>query len=287
MNLDPRQPRNDQNDSLSAALDGLPEVGPERTILIGPGLPPAEVPGARSYDWGWAAESERGAFPMADHGVVTGWLATHAPRLVVCDVDATFAVEESIDLLAELAGAGDQVAEITGRAMNGEIEFAEALALRVKSLRGLPVAALDEVRRQIHYSPGAHHLVHALHGAGTKVALVSGGFIEIVGALAEEAGVDFAAANTLEVDDGRLTGRTVGPIVDRAAKARHLRTFAEQMGATPDQTVAIGDGANDLDMMAVAGLGIAYCAKPAAAAQADATISFPRLDAALGYLQVG
>ena len=129
-------------------------------------------------------------------------------------------------------------------------------------------------------------MVQALQAAGTKVALVSGGFIEIVSALAEAAGVDFAAANTLEVNSGVLTGRTVGAIVDRSAKARHLRAFADQVGATPDQCVAVGDGANDLDMMATAGLGIAYCAKPAAASQADATISFPRLDAVLGYLRI-
>lgn len=258
-----------------------------RSIVMGAGIAPAELSAARAYDWGWAAESEPGAFAMADHGVVTGWLAANPPKLVVCDVDATFAVEESIDMLAEVAGAGEQVAEITQRAMNGEIEFGEALALRVKALAGLSVSALDEVRRQINYAPGAHNLVAALQGAGSKVALVSGGFIEIVRPLGEGAGVDFAAANTLEIDNGVLTGRTVGAIVDRAAKAHYLRTFAEQIGATPDQCVAIGDGANDLDMMAVAGLGIAYCAKPAAAAAADATISFPRLDAALGYLQVG
>lgn len=286
MSPDPQQPH-DRPDNLSAALDGLPDVVTSRTILVGPGLPPAELAGARAHDWGWAAQARPGDLALADHGVVTGWLATHPPRLVVCDVDATFAVEESIDLLADVAGAGEQVAEITARAMNGEIEFAEALALRVQSLRGLPVAALDEVRAQIHYSPGAHHLVRALHDVGAKIALVSGGFIEIVGPLAEAAGVDFAAANRLEVDGGRLTGRTVGAVVDRAAKARHLRSFAEQIGATTDQTVAIGDGANDLDMMAAAGLGIAYCAKPAAASQADATISFPRLDAALGYLVMG
>lgn len=268
-----------------------------RSITIGPGLPPADVAGARAYAWGWAVEfdpdqstpetTQPGALALADHGLVTGWLATHPPKLVVCDVDATFAVEESIDMLAELAGAGDQVAEITRRAMHGEIEFAEALGLRVKTLKGLRVGALEEVRQQIHYSPGAYDLVRALHAAGAKVALVSGGFIEIVGKLGEAAGVDFTAANTLEVDGDVLTGRTVGAIVDRAAKAHHLRTFAEQIGATVDQAVAIGDGANDLDMMAVAGLGIAYCAKPTAASQADATISFPRLDAALGYLQVG
>ncbi|MGD8216179.1 phosphoserine phosphatase SerB [Aestuariimicrobium sp. Y1814] len=262
----------------------------ERVVRIGPGLPPADLPHARAHEWGWAADAEPGSaaadHPLADHGRVSGWLAANPPRLVVCDVDATFCQEESIDLLAEVAGAGEHVAEITERAMRGELEFGEALALRVATLAGLPVGALDEVRAQIHYSPGALELVSALHEAGSRVALVSGGFIEIVSKLGEVAGVDFAAANVLEVDNGVLTGRTVGATVDRAAKARFLRQFAEQVGASPDQCVAIGDGANDLDMMAVAGLGIAYCAKPAAAAQAGATISFPRLDAALGYLQL-
>ncbi|MGD7733158.1 phosphoserine phosphatase SerB [Propionibacteriaceae bacterium G57] len=264
-----------------------------RSVLIGPGLPPSALPGmagltnVRSHAWGWSAEGEGSAAPLADHAVVTGWLANQPPKLVVLDVDATLVTGETIDLLAERAGAGEQVAAITQRAMNGELEFAQALAARVETLAGLPVEALDEVRHGLEFSPGARELVEAVHATGGKVAIVSGGFIEIVAKLAETLSIDFAAANTLEVADGVLTGRTLGPVVDRAAKARKLLEFAAGIGATPDQAVAIGDGANDLDMMGVAGLGIAYCAKPAAAAQADATISFPRLDAALGYLQLG
>lgn len=274
MSLDPQRTP-DETDGLT------------RSIQIGPGLPPAGVEGARAHAWGWSAEVEPGTVPMADSGVVTGWLAAEPPKLVVIDVDATFCEGESIDLLAEHAGAGEQVARITERAMQGEIEFAQALALRVQTLAGLPVEVLDRVREQTRYSPGALDLVNAVHAAGGKVALVSGGFTAIVEDLGRAAGVDLIAANTLEVADGRLTGRTVGEVVDRAGKARFLRQFSEQVGCTPDQVVAIGDGANDLDMMAAAGLGIAYCAKPAAAAQAHARISFPRLDAATGYLVLG
>ena len=275
----------DRPENPRAAFDGE-DRGTTRSIVIGPGLPPADLAHARAYSWGWSAEAEAGAAQMADHGVVTGWLAEHPPKLVVMDVDATFAQGESIDQLAERAGSGEEVARITERAMHGEIEFGQALAQRVGTLAGLPVEVLDDVRAEMQLAPGARELVAAIHAAGGKVALVSGGFIEIVSTLGEAAGVDFVAANSLEVTDGRLTGRTVGPIVDRAAKAAWLLDFCEQVGCTADQAVAIGDGANDLDMMAVAGLGIAYNAKPAAASKADATISFPRLDAAQGYLHL-
>lgn len=202
------------------------------------------------------------------------------------DVDSTLTTSEAIDLLAEVAGVGEQVAAITERAMRGELDFAASLAERVATLEGLPVSVLDEVRERIEFQPGAAELVEAIRSTGGRVGVVSGGFIEIVAPKVAELGIDYATANTLEVADGKLTGRTTGEVIDRAAKARHLLRYCELAGTEPDLCVAIGDGANDLDMLGLAGLGIAYCAKPVTAEQADATISFPRLDAALGYLQL-
>ena len=275
---------------MSSLDEVLSRLGPNdtRSVLIGEGLPPSDLPTARRHEWGWSCEAtDDPAPPMVDRGIIRGHLANAAPKLLVMDVDSTLTTSEAIDLLAEAAGAGEKVAEITERAMRGELDFAESLAERVATLRGLPVHVLDEVRRQIEFQPGAVELVQAVKAAGARVGVVSGGFIEIVQPNVEAIGIDYATANTLEVVDGFLTGRTVGEVIDRQAKARHLLSYCELASCTPDQAVAIGDGANDLDMLAAAGLGIAYCAKLVTAAQADATISFPRLDAALGYLLIG
>ncbi len=196
------------------------------------------------------------------------------------DVDSTLITGEVIEMLAAHAGSLELVAAITERAMRGEIDFAASLHERVATLAGLPVAVLDEVHAQLELSPGARELIAQVQARGWTVGLVSGGFVELVGPLAESLGITLYRANALEVADGRLTGRVTGPVIDRAAKAQALRDYAAAIGADLAATVAIGDGANDLDMLAAAGLGIAYNAKPVVAAQADATIS-GRLDEAL------
>lgn len=228
----------------------------------------------------------RGACGRAgvDAAVVDGPLATGAPKLLVMDVDSTFINNEVIDELASLAGVGDQVAAVTERAMRGELDFAASLRERVATLAGVDASALTAVLGQLSFTPGALDLVAAVKASGCRVGLVSGGFTEVVEPLVDGLGIDFLAANRFEVRDGRLTGLTRGEVVDRAAKKRQLLRFAELAGCPPEEVVAVGDGANDLDMLDAAGLGIAFCAKPVAATQADAAISFRRLDAVLAYL---
>lgn len=196
------------------------------------------------------------------------------------DVDSTLITAEVIELLAAHAGSQALVAEITERAMRGEIDFAESLHERVATLAGLPVSVLGAVRDEVRLTPGARELVAEAHRRGWPVGLVSGGFIEVVGPLAEELGITLARANALEVDGGRLTGRVDGPVVDRAAKAETLREYARRTGVPLARTVAIGDGANDLDMMAAAGYSVAFDAKPVVAAAADAAVR-GRLDVVL------
>ncbi|WP_241236925.1 phosphoserine phosphatase SerB [Georgenia faecalis] len=219
-----------------------------------------------------------------DLAVTTGALAEHGPALVVTDVDSTFITAESIDLLAARAGAGEAVAAVTELAMRGEIDFAESLRRRLLTLAGLPATVLEEVRAEIALMPGADALAAALAARGTPLGLVSGGFVEIVVPLAAELGIDRVRANALEVADGALTGRSSGAVVDAAAKARTLHAWAAELGVDPARVVAAGDGANDLPMLAAAGLGVAFCAKPLVQAQATAAVSFPRLDAVLGLV---
>jgi phosphoserine phosphatase len=221
-----------------------------------------------------------------DIAVAPAGLARRGRRLVVMDVDSTLIQDEVIELLAAHAGREAEVAAVTEAAMRGELDFAASLRQRVAVLEGLPATVLDEVRATIRLSPGARTLVRTLKRLGFTVAVVSGGFIEIVGDLARELGIDHARANRLEIVDGRLTGRLVGDIVDRAGKAAALRAFAEEAGLPLSRTVAIGDGANDLDMLEVAGLGIAFNAKPVVREQADTAVSVPYLDAVLFLLGI-
>jgi phosphoserine phosphatase len=221
-----------------------------------------------------------------DVAVQSADIIRQGARLVVMDVDSTLIQDEVIDLLAREAGCEAAVADVTRRAMAGELDFAESLRDRVAALAGTPVSALATVRAAVRLTPGARTLCRTLNSLGYRLALVSGGFTEIVGPLAEQLGVHRFRANTLEVQDGQLTGRVVGPIVDRAGKARALREFAEEFGFAPSRTVAIGDGANDLDMLAAAGLGVAFNAKPAVAAAADASVTAPYLDSVLYLLGI-
>ncbi len=239
----------------------------------------------------WTSHADAGALRSAlaqeaaaagfDVSVSRAGLSRHGRRLVVMDVDSTLIRDEVIELLARHAGREAEVREITERAMRGELDFAQSLRERVAALAGLPATVCEDVRREVRLSRGARTLVATLKDLGLAVGVVSGGFIEVVGPLAEELGITYAAANRLEVADGRLTGRVDGPIVDRAAKADYLRRWAAAENLPLTRTIAIGDGSNDLDMLAAAGLGIAFNAKPVVRASADAALNQPYLDAVL------
>lgn len=216
-----------------------------------------------------------------DIAVQESGLDRRGTHLVIMDVDSTFIQEEVIELLAAKAGVQNQVAEITQRAMNGELDFEESLRARVKMLAGLPESALVEVQSEITLTPGAKTLTRTLAKIGFHAALVSGGFIEVVGPLAQRLGVHDVRANKLEIIDGKLTGELVGPIIDRKAKAETLIEFARQHQIPMSRTIAIGDGANDLDMLHTAALGIAFNAKPYVRDSADASVSTPYLDTVL------
>ncbi|MFW3385653.1 UNVERIFIED_CONTAM: phosphoserine phosphatase SerB [Kocuria sp. CPCC 205274] len=200
-------------------------------------------------------------------------------KLLIMDVDSTLIQQEVVDMLAAHAGREAEVAAVTRAAMLGELDFAESLLARVETLAGLPASVLDEVLAAVRLSPGADVLVKAFLREGHAVAAVSGGFLGVLTPLAEQLRLTRHAANTLEVVDGRLTGRVLGEVVDRTVKERCLRTWAEELGVAPEDVIAVGDGANDLDMLTAAGLGVAYNAKPALRAAADAQVNLPNLDA--------
>ena len=216
-----------------------------------------------------------------DIAVQDAGLDRRGQHLVVMDVDSTLIQDEVIDLLADEAGTHAQVAEITERAMAGELDFAASLTARVALLEGLPADVIDRVRDRITLTPGARTLCRTLRNLGYRVALVSGGFTEVIAPLAVELGVDHVRANTLEVVDGHLTGKVVGAIVDRAGKRSALEELALEYGIPMSRTIAIGDGANDADMLQAAGLGIAFNGKAAARDAADSSVSVPYLDSVL------
>jgi phosphoserine phosphatase len=221
-----------------------------------------------------------------DIAVQVDGLHRRAKHLIVLDADSTLLQGEVIDLLAEERGCGAQVTEVTEAAMAGEIDFEDALRQRVRLLAGLDQSALDRVRASLLLSPGARTLVRTLKRLGYETAVVSGGFTQVIGPLAAELGIDHLAANELEVVDGVLTGGLVGPVVDRVGKADALVRFAALAGVPQSRTIAVGDGANDLDMLAAAGLGIAFNAKPLVRQAADTTINVPYLDAILFLLGI-
>jgi phosphoserine phosphatase len=221
-----------------------------------------------------------------DIAVERSGLHRRAKRLVVLDVDSTLVQGEVIEMLAEHAGCAAEVAAVTEAAMRGELDFADALRARVRLLAGLDARALDDVRRDLVLAAGARTFVRTLKRLDYRLAIVSGGFSQVTDQLVADLGIDYSAANTLEIVDGRLTGELVGPVVDRAGKAEALERFAADAGIPVTQTVAIGDGANDLDMLARAGLGIAFNAKPVVREAADAALSVPYLDAILFLLGI-
>ncbi len=207
-------------------------------------------------------------------------------RLIVLDVDSTLIQGEVIEMLAAHAGHEPEVARITEQAMRGEIDFEESLRRRVRLLAGLDESVLDQVYADIVVAPGARTMVRTLRRLGYRFAIVSGGFSQITDRLAADLGIHFARANELEIVDGVITGEIVGAVVDRAGKAEALREFAEKVGVEQDATIAIGDGANDLDMLNAAGLGIAFNARPVVQQAADTAVNVPYLDAILYLLGI-
>ncbi|HEY1573407.1 MAG TPA: phosphoserine phosphatase SerB [Pseudonocardiaceae bacterium] len=213
-------------------------------------------------------------------------LARRAKRLIVFDVDSTLVRGEVIEMLAARAGRLDEVRAVTEAAMRGDVDFAEALRQRVATLTGLPESVLFDVARELELMPGARTTIRTLKRLGFRCGAVSGGFTSIIRPLADDLELDFVAANELEVVDGVLTGQVVGRVIDRPGKADALRRFAAQVDVPLAQCVAVGDGANDIDMISAAGLGVAFNAKPALREVADTALSHPYLDAVLFVLGV-
>jgi phosphoserine phosphatase len=214
-----------------------------------------------------------------DTALVPAGLRSAERKLLIMDVDSTLIQQEVIELLAAYAGKREEVAAVTEAAMRGELDFTQSLHARVAVLAGLPAAVVDSVRKEVKLSLGAAELVAAFKAAGHVVAVVSGGFNQILEPIAAELGLDYWQANELEIVDGELTGKVLGAVVDRAAKEKFLREWSAAEGIALEHTVAVGDGANDLDMLGAAGIGVAFNAKPAVRAVADAAVNMPYLDA--------
>ncbi|MEV5050369.1 phosphoserine phosphatase SerB [Arthrobacter sp. LAR12-1-1.1] len=254
--------------ALEAELDGAPEA--ESPI-------PDAVSGAR-------LEGPRRA--LADSGIdgvdtalVPAALRSAPRKFLIMDVDSTLIQQEVIELLAAYAGKREEVTAVTEAAMRGELDFAQSLHARVAVLAGLPASVVESVRAEVRLTEGAAELVAAFQAAGHAVAVVSGGFNQILRPIAEDLGLHHWIANELEIVDGALTGKVLGDVIDRAAKEKYLREWAAAEGIPMEHTIAVGDGANDLDMLGAAGIGIAFNAKPAVRAAADAAVNLPYLDA--------
>ncbi|OBF55487.1 phosphoserine phosphatase SerB [Mycobacterium sp. 852002-53434_SCH5985345] len=264
------------NIDLIRGVSDYPVTGLELRVSVPPGSDAALR----------TALNQVSAEKRVDVAVEDYTLERRAKRLIVFDVDSTLVQGEVIEMLAARAGAEGKVAAITDAAMRGELDFAQSLEQRVATLAGLPATVIDEVADQLELMPGARTTLRTLRRLGFHCGVVSGGFRGIIEPLAEELMLDYVAANELEIVDGKLTGRVIGPIVDRAGKAAALRDFAQRVGVPMAQTVAVGDGANDIDMLAAAGLGVAFNAKPALREVADASLSHPYLDTVLFLLGV-
>ncbi len=232
------------------------------------------------------ALAQEAAQRRVDVAVQAAGLHRRAKHLIVMDADSTLLQGEVIDLLAERRGCGPEVAAVTAAAMAGDLDFEDALRSRVRLLAGLTEADLVAVRRDIAFAPGARTLVRTLKRLGYELAVVSGGFVQVMEPLVRDLGIDHLAANVLVLDDGVVTGELEGEMVDRAGKAAAMTRFAAAAGVPPARTIAIGDGANDIDMLAAAGLGIAFNAKDVVRRAADTALSVPYLDAVLYLLGI-
>jgi len=226
------------------------------------------------------------ANPGLDVAIQREGLGRRAKRLVVLDVDSTLIQDEMIELLAFEAGRLEEVSRITADAMAGSLDFEASLRSRLALMAGLDVEAIDRARARLRYTPGARTFIRTLRRLGYTVAIVSGGFTVFTDRLRDDLGIDHAFANELEIVDGRITGELLGPVVDRARKAELLREIAATAGIPLGQTVAVGDGANDLDMLSAAGLGIAFNARPMVQEAADTAVTVPYLDAILFVLGI-
>jgi phosphoserine phosphatase len=204
--------------------------------------------------------------------------------LVVFDVDSTLIEDEVIELLAEAAGKREEVKAITDAAMAGDLDFSQSLAARVAMLAGVSETVLTETLARVRVTPGARELIAAIHRADGKVAAISGGFSQVLEPLAKDLQLDFYRANTLEITDGKLSGKTVGPVIDRSAKAASLAEWALELGIAEGRTIAVGDGANDLEMMKAAGIGVAFNAKPLVRANADLVLDGKSLEPLIAIL---
>ncbi len=264
------------NIDVIRGVSDYPVTGLELRVSVPPGV------GSQLQ----AALTQVAADQRVDVAVEDYSLSRRAKRLIVFDVDSTLIQGEVIEMLAARAGAQEEVAAITEAAMRGELDFAASLRQRVETLAGLPAEVLQQVADELELTRGARTTLRTLRRLGYHCGVVSGGFRQVVQPLADELMLDFVAANELEIVDGKLTGRLVGTIIDRAGKARALRDFAEKAGVPLEQTVAVGDGANDIDMLTAAGLGVAFNAKPALREIADASLSYPYLDTVLFVLGI-
>ena len=216
-----------------------------------------------------------------DLAVELGGSARNLKRLVLLDMDSTLIEQEVIDLLAEYSGKSQIISDITAKAMSGELDFKQALSARVELLAGLDESVIDQVRQKVTLTKGAQQLITELHNLGHKVGVVSGGFIDVIEPILKDLEIDFYKANKLDIRDGKLTGKVVGKVIDGSEKLAVLREFASKEGINIQQTVAIGDGANDLEMIQAAGLGIAFNAKPKVAQSADTTLNIKDLSVVL------
>lgn len=267
------------NINVIRGIAQYPVTGLEFRITL-PHYTPGDATGIRKRLAGLSAELG------IDIAMEHAGLHRRTKRLVCFDCDSTLITGEVIEMLAAHAGREAEVAEVTERAMRGELDFEESLRERVKTLAGLDASVIDEVAAAIELTPGARTTIRTLNSLGYRTAVVSGGFIQVLDNLAADLELDYVRANTLEIVDGTLTGRVIGNIVDRTAKADYLEEFAAESGLSMNQTVAVGDGANDIDMLSRAGLGIAFNAKPALKEVADASVNHPFLDEVLYILGI-